>query len=291
MRRTSLAKSIVDRLRRIQILLECEHLTAIIQNALLTAAVDTQIREQGNDVLKFPCATYVCNVPDVKCHIARSLQNYHRGAASPINIHNGLNAEPVSVRKAGSGFGKVTCRKIDPPVLTHSTLRVPLQFNTPVKKASTAFQFSKIEIITPTAVIKVPINSGGKLRLIGSGSLTVNSVPPNIESKIPLIKSREPGPARDALAHHVTWIEEKKLLAAAACGDFTEQDVQILGIYRHVPLSSAARIEMGPGPGKLSLYFRPIKGNMVQSSNRPIYSIAFGRVRGRQDVLRVLIPE
>ena len=123
------------------------------------------------------------------------------------------------------------------------------------------------------------------------GEAKVRDVPASIQVETPLIRVRESPPGSDLLSNVTAWMPEKKLLAGVVGGETTSADIQIIGVFRRVPIRSVVRIEIGPGPGNLSLYLRPKCGNMVQSANRPMFSIAFGRVRGKKEVVRALIPE
>jgi hypothetical protein len=116
-------------------------------------------------------------------------------------------------------------------------------------------------------------------------------VPESIEARIPVIRMRAHGPTLNDPLELFAWAAEKKLLAAAVGNGTTESDIQIIGVFRKVPVNNISRIEIGQGAGNLCIFLRPKCGNVVQSCNRPMFSIAFGRVRGKNEVVRVLVPE
>ncbi len=110
----------------------------------------------------------------------------------------------------------------------------------------------------------------------------------DLQTRVPLVRSSEQLSGPRCSVGPAALKTAVSLLAAA--GGAKDADVEILGYFNRVPILSAGRIELDKGSGCLNVFLRPLGANMVQSDDRAVFSIAFGRVLGSAGIVRVLIP-
>jgi hypothetical protein len=97
-------------------------------------------------------------------------------------------------------------------------------------------------------------------------------------------------PSPGSLAEIAAWPLEKQLLAEMAGADVSPADIQVIGVFKRIPIGVASVIEIGPGPGNLSIFLRPTTTKVVQSAVRKTFTIAFGLVKGHNRVVRAVVP-
>jgi hypothetical protein len=149
----------------------------------------------------------------------------------------------------------------------------------------------KSTVLGPTNVAIAVPKVSSSVHSVTRGQLAVYYVPEEIELLVPLVRRREQNPSAGSAAERTFWLKEKQLLAAVVGNNVGAQDIQIISVFRRVPLAAVARIEMGREERNLCMYLRPSSGNMVQSGSRRTYTIAFGRVCGQAQIVRVLVPD
>jgi hypothetical protein len=297
----SVAKKTVEHLRRLFLRrsprpqtntasLRCE--PAIVQRFSLaeSAAVMPGSRESTLQQIDGRYAS-ICLRKDPVCCSLMLVQDKRPGQS---NVKDGLSPSTIGVLNGTLQQHPVVCAEIAPAVeLCVDTKRMPVVFEAKIgtkcdlgltRPELLSVNSQQILMDAPEAVKQSLIERTMKRSF-------VKIVPKHIEAATPLIRKRDAGPSENTLAAHAAYLTERQLLAQVAGDCTTARDILIVGIFSHVPLSCASRIAIGPGPAKLSIYLRPKSGKMVQFKNRQLYSIAFGRIKGKKEIVRVLIPE
>lgn len=147
---------------------------------------------------------------------------------------------------------------------------------------------------TPTRIADKSMVSGRAAGLLENGlpgtrGSRVLRVPPALVERIPLDRQALPMPSRDSLEWQAAYLQERQLLAHAAGAGVSFSEIDLVGIYRAVPITAARRLEVEKGTNSLLLYLRPQVACGTDSSQKTVVSIAIGRVRGDGRLVRSVI--
>lgn len=146
----------------------------------------------------------------------------------------------------------------------------------------------------PTQLVREPgpaarRNAWQKSGLPGFSAGRVQRVPPALVERIPMDRQRLPMPSRDSLEWQAAYLQERQLLAHAAGPGVSFSEIDLVGIYRAVPITAARRLEVERGTNSLLLYLRPQMASGSDSTPKTVVSIAIGRVRSDGRLVRSVI--
>ena len=125
--------------------------------------------------------------------------------------------------------------------------------------------------------------------LPGALSARVLRVPPALVERIPLDRARLPMPSRDSLEWQAAYLQERQLLAHSAGPGISFTEIDLVGIYRAVPITAARRLEVEKGTNSLLLYLRPQVATGSDITPKTVVTIAIGRVKSDGRLVRSVI--
>jgi hypothetical protein len=110
-----------------------------------------------------------------------------------------------------------------------------------------------------------------------------------VAERIPLERRRLPMPAPGSLEWQAAYLQERQLLAHTAGAGVSFTDIELVGVYRNVPITAARRLEIEKDTNALLLYLRPQVALSSDAGQKPVVSIAIGRVRSDGRLVRAVI--
>lgn len=147
---------------------------------------------------------------------------------------------------------------------------------------------------------RVALSAGAARKRIAGQEAPPNGVPPiaptraarvpqAIAERIPLDRRRLPMPPPNSLEWQAAFLQERQLLAHTAGAGVSFTDIDLVGVYRNVPITAARRLEIEKDTNALLLYLRPQYTLGIDPGQKPVVSIAIGRVKSDGRLVRAVI--
>ena len=134
-----------------------------------------------------------------------------------------------------------------------------------------------------------PAKTAARSASVRFASPAVRAVPNRIVAEVALERRSTALPSMETPSGRAAHLMTRQLLARAAGAGVGEDDIVLVGIYRRVPLGAAAMLAIDDRTNALRLYLRPDAARMVQSGQRQLVSLVFGRVRSDGRLVRAMV--
>lgn len=281
-----------------------------IRRALGRLATQTRVREVAIQTLARPVGVHRRSVRQGARAVPGALENEINSPKVAI----GLLDPPRSIIAGGALRGDRDARSLFYCRVSSNSAVVGLAESSRIEPSiivPARVHMAEGAVATPHVKLAVARPSGGQARQIAALGLQkkakigrrltaknglptvrqprVARVPASMAERVPLDRQRLPMPPRDSLEWQGAYLQERQLLAHAAGAGVPFTDIDLVGVYRKVPITAARRLEVEKGTNSLLLYLRPQVASRADPAQKPIVSIAIGRVKTDGRLVRAVI--
>lgn len=144
-----------------------------------------------------------------------------------------------------------------------------------------------VRAASPTVVARGTVPVFAALQEITPTKARLYSVPTSIALQAPMERRRLPMPSRGSARDGFVYQEEHKALASA--NGLAQEDIRLVGVYLNVPLGAASQMEFDETTGSLLLALRENASEQIGRMQRPVVTLALGKVIATGKVVRAFL--